>query len=270
MLQHRELGATGIMVSPLGLGTVKFGRNTAVKYQRQFLIPSDKEITTLLELAQECNINLLDTAPAYGNSEERLGTLLKAHREKWVIATKVGEEFDPQSATSSYNFTSEHITASIRRSLKNLQTDYLDIVLVHSNGNDVEIMTQYDVFASLQKFKDQGIIRAFGMSTKTVPGGKQTIEQADLAMVTYNPMQQHEKPVLDCAHDLRKGVFIKKAFLSGDLKNMVGKNPIQRCMEFVYAHPAVSSIIIGTINPRHLRQNVLAACMALSKQATSS
>lgn len=202
MLQHRLLGNTGIYVSPLGLGTVKFGRNTGVKYPYQFTIPSDKEVKSLLDLAKEFNINLLDTAPAYGNSEERLGHLLQGDRQNWVISTKVGEEFDVTTAQSSYNFTPQHITTSIQNSLRNLQTDYLDIVLVHSNGNDLEIIEQYDVFATLQGLKDNGLIRAFGMSTKTITGGKQTIEQADLAMVTYNPMQQQEKSVLDLASNL--------------------------------------------------------------------
>ena len=73
----RSLGATGLRVSPLGLGTVKFGRNRGVKYPRTFELPTDRAILNLLETAWESGINLLDTAPAYGASEERLGRLLK-------------------------------------------------------------------------------------------------------------------------------------------------------------------------------------------------
>lgn len=262
MLQHKLLGNTGLLVSPLGLGTVKFGRNTAVKYPFDFTIPDDRSLKDLLTLAQELNINLLDTAPAYGNSEARLGTLLKGQRNNWVLSTKVGEEFNNE--ISNFDFTPEHITASIYRSLQRLQTDYLDIVLVHSDGNDLAIIDTYDVFAVLAELKTKGLIRAFGMSTKTLAGGLKTIAQADLAMVTYSAARQtEEQPVLDLAHKLNKGIFIKKALASGHLNTMPGADPVQTCMEFIYPQPAVSSIIIGTITPKHLRQNVLTACMVL-------
>ena len=63
-MELRPLGATGLAVSPLGLGTVKFGRNAGVKYPRPFDLPSDQQALTLLETAWELGINLLDTAPA--------------------------------------------------------------------------------------------------------------------------------------------------------------------------------------------------------------
>ena len=66
-LQQRALGQTGLNVSCLGLGTVKFGRNKVVKYPREFSLPSDDEVSALLELANGLGINLLDTAPAYGS-----------------------------------------------------------------------------------------------------------------------------------------------------------------------------------------------------------
>lgn len=69
---HRPLGDTGLAVSPLGLGTVKFGRDQGVKYPSGFTIPDDREAADLLALARDLGINLIDTAPAYGRSEERL------------------------------------------------------------------------------------------------------------------------------------------------------------------------------------------------------
>src|SRR5882672_8748483 len=81
--------------SVLGLGTVKFGRNRNVRYPGGdgFALPSDREIETLLDVAVECGINVLDTAPAYGASEERLGKLLGARRREFFLMTKTGEEF---------------------------------------------------------------------------------------------------------------------------------------------------------------------------------
>ena len=69
------LGNTGIEVSALGLGTVKLGRNEGVKYPSGFELPDDASVSRLLQLAADAGINLLDTAPAYGSSEERIGKL---------------------------------------------------------------------------------------------------------------------------------------------------------------------------------------------------
>lgn len=256
MLRKLPLGSTGIEVSPLGLGTVKFGRNQQVKYPSTFELPTDAEVRSLLALAQDLGINLLDTAPAYGHSEERIGRLLGSKRQEWVIVTKAGEEF--VNGESLYNFTPEHIKLSITRSLDRLKTDYLDVVLIHSSGDDLEIINNHGVFSVLQDFKQAGIIRAYGMSTKTIAGGIAAIEQADVAMVTYNPAYKHELAVLDRALVLKKGILIKKAFASGHLEQIAAENPIQAAVDFIFQHKAVSSIIAGTINPEHLRQNVAA------------
>src|SRR5690606_32599472 len=100
----------------------------------------------LLAQARALGINLLDTAPAYGNSEERLGQLLQ-QRHEWVIVTKVGEEF--RNGESHFDFSARQTVASIERSLQRLNTDYLDIVLIHSDGNDEAILDQGDCVAAL-------------------------------------------------------------------------------------------------------------------------
>ena len=150
-LNQTLLGNTNILVSKLGLGTVKFGRNTGVNYSTQFNIPDDKTIKKLLSTAKELNINLLDTAPAYGSSEERLGTLLQNERHQWIICSKVGEEFNNNQ--SSFNFTKEYIISCLHRTLKRLNTDYLDLLLIHSDGQDEEIINTYQVFDTLINLK---------------------------------------------------------------------------------------------------------------------
>ena len=126
---HRPLGQTGPMVSPLGLGTVKLGRDQGVKYPSGFQIPDDDEARRLLKLARDLGINLIDTAPAYGRSEERLGPLLRGQRHDWVIVSKVGEEFS--DGQSRHDFSAAHTRFSVERSLKRLETDCIDLVLVH-------------------------------------------------------------------------------------------------------------------------------------------
>lgn len=256
---HRALGNSGLMVSPLGLGTVKFGRNTGVKYPQQFELPDDRQALDLLALAQELGINLIDTAPAYGSSEERLGKLLAGQRQSWVICSKVGEEFE--QGQSRFDFSAAHTRLSVERSLRRLNTDYLDLVLVHSDGNDLQVL-ESEAYPVLEQLKQQGLIRAFGFSGKTVEGGVAALESGDCAMVTYNLAEQGERPVLDFALSHHKGILIKKALASGHLC-LQGEDPAKKSLELVFAHPAVASAIIGTINPRHLQQNVTSALRVL-------
>lgn len=252
----RPLGNTGMRVSALGLGTVKLGRDQGVKYPEGFTIPNDRAVTALLTQARDLGINLIDTAPAYGNSEQRLGPLLRGQRNDWLICSKVGEEFC--DGKSHFDFSPEHVEHSIERSLKRLETDYIDMVLVHSDGNDLDIINRLGTLAALEAIKQRGLIRAFGMSTKTVAGGLAAAAVSDIVMLTYNQAYRDEAEVLtECAR-LGKGALIKKALASGHLAADYD-DPIQASMDLIFAHPGTSSAIIGTITPEHLEGNVLAA-----------
>lgn len=250
-----SLGSTGILTSIAGLGTVKFGRNQNIRYPHSFELPSDDQIIDLLAFAKESGINLLDTAPSYGTSEERLGSLLK-NRHEWVICTKVGEEF--VDGHSFYDFSPDSARNSVDRSLKRLRTDYLDIVLVHSNGDDVKIINETGIFSTLAELKKSGLIRAYGMSTKTVEGGLLAVDLADVVMVTLNPIQTDDQAVIAHAHEKGKGVFIKKALASGHLDKIAASDPVQCAMDFVFKCEGVSSVILGTLNKGHLRHNIQA------------
>jgi aryl-alcohol dehydrogenase-like predicted oxidoreductase len=251
-LAKRVLGQTGIEVSCLGLGTVKFGRNQEVKYPGTFSLPEDKQITALLDQAKDLGINLLDTAPAYGSSEQKLGRLLK-DRQDWVICTKVGEEF--AGGQSFYDFSAGHTRRSIERSLRDIKTDYLDIVLIHSNGKDLQIIESSDCIETLNRMKDEGLIKAIGMSTKSVEGGIKAVELLDVVMVTYNPSTTLDAEVIDYAQSLNKGVLIKKALNSGHDCNGLN-NSTENNLRFALSRDGVSSVIVGTINPAHLQENV--------------
>lgn len=254
MIKKILLGATGIEVSRVGLGTVKFGRNQGVRYPKAFDLPSDHEILELLACAQSLGINLLDTAPAYGISEERLGKLLKNRRHEWILCTKVGEEFI--NGESSFDFSPAATRQSIQRSLSRLKTDVLDVVLVHSNGDDKKIIEQDGILEALAEMKQAGLIRAYGMSTKTLEGGLLAVDYSDVVMVTYNPVQVEERAVITHAQAKQKGVLIKKALASGHLQNLPGVDPVLDTMQFIFREPGVSSVILGTLSQEHLRHNV--------------
>ncbi|MCG8414822.1 MAG: aldo/keto reductase [Pseudomonadales bacterium] len=253
-LAKRPLGDTGISVSCLGLGTVKIGRNQEVKYPSTFSLPSDNEVQDLLALAKDLGINLLDTAPAYGSSEQRLGRLL-TDREHWIVCSKVGEEF--LAGKSVYNFQGDYVKQRVERSLRDLQTDYLDMVLIHSDGNDLSILDNSDCVEALQKLKEAGLVRSIGMSSKTVEGGIRALELMDMAMVTYHAEATDDGSVIDYAAKHNRGILIKKAMNSGHLS--LGEGGARKALDFALSKKGVSSVIVGTINPEHLRSNVESA-----------
>lgn len=258
----RALGETGLRVSPLGLGTVKFGRNQGVKYPRAFELPDDRAVVELLALARELGINLLDTAPAYGVSEQRLGHLLPGPRSDWVIGTKVGETY--ADGESRFDFSAEATRASIERSLRRLHTDYLDYVLIHSHGDDLAVL-QTDCLATLLALKRSGLIRAVGLSGKTVAGGLAALADCDLVMVAYNLQHRDEWPVIRAAHALGRGVLIKKGLTSGHLTGLDAADPLTASMRLLLGEPGVGSVVVGTLNPDHLRADVAAADRALGE-----
>jgi aryl-alcohol dehydrogenase-like predicted oxidoreductase len=258
-MASRALGATGIEVSPIGLGTVKFGRSEGVSYATPVHMPDLKALKRLLAAAADLGVNLLDTAPAYGLAEERLGELLRGSRAQWVIASKAGEEF--RDGRSYHDFSGPAIGASVRRSLTRLQTDWLDLVLVHSDGREETSQRFGQSFAALAELKRQGLIRATGFSGKTLPGARMALAHVDVLMIAFNPGYTAERPVIGEAHSLQKGVLIKKPLGRGHLAGQ-GLLPIMR---FLFAERGVSSVVVGTLDPKHLAENVRAAAAALAE-----
>ncbi len=261
-MDKRQIGQTGVSLSRLGLGTVKFGRNAGVKYPAGFELPDDYSLTRLLSQAQEFGINTLDTAPSYGTSEERLGILLKNKRKDWTIIGKAGEEFE--NGKSRYIFTPGHFVESLERSLKRLRTDYLDVLLIHSDGSDMKILGNDALISKMQEFKKSGMVRAIGASTKTVEGGIKALELMDVVMATYTADHTEEKAVLDHAALNDKSVILKKALSSGH------NTDIGAAMEFAFAHPGVDSVIVGTINPNHLKENAEAVTRLTSSASSAA
>ncbi|MEH6442457.1 MAG: aldo/keto reductase [Oceanospirillaceae bacterium] len=256
-MMTKTVANTGVAVSPIGFGTVKIGRDQGVKYPTKFTIPDDQQVLKLLSCCKELGINLLDTAPAYGLSEQRLGQLLNPlDRQHWVLSSKAGEEFNNATGASHFDFSEKSLTRSVERSLQRLNTDYLDIVMIHSNGDDLKVIEQDLALETLNKLKAQGKIRATGMSTKTIAGGICALQHSDCAMVTYNLAMRDELPVIEYAQQHNKGIFIKKAFASGHVQASADEDSILASLQLIFSQPAVNSAVIGTINEQNLRSNV--------------
>jgi aryl-alcohol dehydrogenase-like predicted oxidoreductase len=284
-MQERQLGNSSISVPSIGLGTIKLGRLAGLKYpatQVPTALPDDEHVLQLLREAAKLGVSLIDTAPAYGQSEQRLGELLYRvqPRERWVLCSKVGEEFaatgnERGEGTSTYDFSDKAIVASIDRSLQRLRTDYLDIALLHFSSavDDEVILQKAEAYDTLAMLKAQGKIRAIGASTSSLAGGIIAVQRCEVAMLTLSPTERRDLTAIIEARTSGCGVLIKKALGSGHVaagpaptpspaqspSHPVASDPVQTALRAVLAEPSVTSVIIGTSNPKHLTQAVLIA-----------
>ena len=194
----RPIGKTGVHVPPLGFGAFKIGRNQGVKYPTPYDLPHVADVRLLLNRVLDLGCTLIDTAPAYGLSEARIGEAVGHRRSEFVLSTKVGETFS--DGHSTYDFSAAGLRTSLERSLRNLRTDVLDIVLIHSNGNDRQILEETDTIEVLQEFRSRGRIRAIGLSGKTVRNLLLVLQgifslAVDNDLILKSPLRKSHKPV---------------------------------------------------------------------------
>ena len=250
-MQQRPLGRTGLLTSVLGYGAFKLGRNQEHRFEADYKLPTEAESTRLLNQVLDAGRDLLiDTAPAYGLSEERIGRAIGHRRDEFVLATKVGESFTEHG--SCYDFSRAAVVASIERSLNRLRTDRLDVVCVHSDGRDLAIQHDTDVVATLDALKTAGTIRAVGFSAKTVAGIRAANKWADVLMLTYNINDRTNLPVMEEAAAAGVGVIVKKGLASG-------RTPAAMAIPFVLNQGGVSSLLIGSLSEAHVRDDIAIA-----------
>jgi aryl-alcohol dehydrogenase-like predicted oxidoreductase len=242
---RRQLGRTGLTVSSVALGTTKLGRNTGVKYPVDFALPSDQEVAALLESAYQLGVNLIDTAHAYGESERRLGPFIENHRDEIVLCTKCGEQY--LNGRSVYDFSAQAILASVEQSLRRLRTDHVDILLLHSDGHDVDILTQTDAIDTLSRLKKSGKIRAAGISAKTKAGILEASRTLDVIMAPFSQKESSLAEALAEVQGRGLGVLAIKGLFSGHLE----AGP---AIAFVLRQPFIDTLVVGTIDPAHLKE----------------
>ncbi len=250
-VEQRPLGTSGLSVSRLGWGTVKLGRNESVKYPKPFDLPDDATAIDIVLRMLDLGITLFDTAPAYGLAQQRLGQALGARRSEVVLVTKVGETFDHTTGLSQYAFDPESARASLEHSLRLLRTDYVDLLLVHSDGND--LANQDDAFiASLIDLRCSGLVRAIGFSGKTVAGHEHAVTWSDAIMVPLNMHDASHNDIVNLASKRGVGVLVKKALNSGHLD---AASALQWCWHDATCATAIASVVVGSLSPDRMAAN---------------
>jgi aryl-alcohol dehydrogenase-like predicted oxidoreductase len=151
-MQYRNLGRTGIRVSPYALGTLMFASSIGN--------PDHDDSVRVIHKALDAGINFIDTADAYGDSEEVVGKALKGRRDNVVVATKFSRSMgdDPNRQGASRRW----IMTAVENSLSRLQTDYIDLYQVQrpDPGTDIE-----ETLSALSDLVHSGKVRAKGLST---------------------------------------------------------------------------------------------------------
>jgi aryl-alcohol dehydrogenase-like predicted oxidoreductase len=150
-MQYRNLGRTGIKVSPYALGALMFATRVGN--------PDPEDSIKIIHKALDAGINLIDTADAYGDSEEVVGRALKDRRDHVVLATKFSRPMgtDPNQQGASRRW----IMTAVENSLRRLQTDHIDVYQVHRPDPDTDIS---ETLSALTDLVRSGKIRAFGTS----------------------------------------------------------------------------------------------------------
>jgi aryl-alcohol dehydrogenase-like predicted oxidoreductase len=139
-MKYRALGASGLKVSPICLGTLMFGAHT-----------DEREAARIVSSARRAGINFIDTAVSYagGRGEAIVGDLLAEDRDWWVVATKVGSRTG--DGPNEDGTSRRHMTASIERSLQRLRTDHVDLYYLHRDDESTPLRESLQAVGDLIK-----------------------------------------------------------------------------------------------------------------------
>tara|TARA_Y100000310_G_C20636062_1_gene791222 strand:+ start:235 stop:1167 length:933 start_codon:yes stop_codon:yes gene_type:complete len=275
-----ELGSTGLMVSPVGLGTVEIGLAYDIE---DASLPSETEAETILKSAIELGITYIDTARGYGLAEERIGKSGIAKQDGVVIGTKCGQ-FLEQGEDPHGRQLAERIHDEVTTSLKLLQTDSLQLVQLH--GGSKEQIERGELVSVMQGLKEDGLVQHVGIAVRGEEAAQAALDNGffETVQLAHSILDQRMAPAVlsnASAHNigvinrsvLLKGALTpKRSALPDDLAPLVaaadaaeaiataaGLDLPTLALRFVFSNPAVTTALIGTIKPHHLESALAAA-----------
>jgi aryl-alcohol dehydrogenase-like predicted oxidoreductase len=295
-MKLRPFGSTGIHVSEIGLGAWQLANP-------DWGIDDRQEALRIVQKSLEAGCNFFDTAPGYGGgrSEELLGEGLKSVREDVVICTKFGH-----SADGVTDFGTGAIRPSIQASLRRLQTEYLDIVLLHNPPREMmdgRSAAQYEEF---EKLKAEGLIREYGVSLDWREEVNLVVDttRSKALEVFFNALYQEPLPAFQKAYDRGVGIIVKvpldsgwlsgryrKGHSFGDIRKRwppevvarrselverfaalipEGTSMAHAALQFILAHRQVSTVIAGAKTVEQALDNFAAAEKQLSLEVVQS
>ena len=283
-MKYNRYIRNSVPVSEIGLGAWQLGNESGWQSM------SEKEAVELVEKSIDYGINFFDTAPnyGYGSGEERLGKALKnVERSKIVINTKFGH-----TDSGKTNYNSDYIRESLEGSLKRLQVDYVDSIIIHNPPSEYLDGNKNDHYEILERLIEEGKIKAYGASLDTYEDMKLLMEttNAEVIEAFFNILHQDSSRAFAMAKEKEVGIIAKipldSGWLSGkyseestfnDIRSRWSKKDIQtrarlvnkvkdiiqpknnlaqKALSFCLAYDAVSTVIPGNVNTDQLKNNV--------------
>jgi len=214
-MKYRPLGRTGLNVSEVSFGAWAIGGSWGKQ--------SDEESMATLHRAVDLGVNFIDTADVYGDgrSERLIARLRRERSEPLYVATKAGRRLNPHTA-DGYN--EKNLTEFVERSLKNLETESLDLVQLHCPP--VEVYYRPEVFAVMDKLVASGKIRHYGVSVEKVEEALKAIEYPGVqsVQIIFN-MFRHRPSELFFQEAKRRdvGIIVRVPLASGLLTGKLTK-----------------------------------------------
>ncbi|MEN2738401.1 aldo/keto reductase [Microbacterium sp. X-17] len=261
-MQKRELGRTGLQVSPIAIGGAAFtyverstGWNPKEDAGRQVVYDT-------LNAALDSGINYIDTAPAYGEgySETLVGEVMRTRRNDAVLASKVWYELDYAG-----------VLDSVGKSLERLQTDHIDILQIHGRmytAAEVDHILTGGPLQALVELKSRGVIGHIGITTEepwtVIPFLDH--EEIEVYQIAYNFIYQAAaRHFLIQAAEKNVGVVTMRTMTSGILQREASflapgwqsaNDLYEVALKFVLSDSRISAGIVGMRWPEEVARNV--------------
>ena len=285
-MRYRRLGRTDLLVSEIGLGTVELGIDYGIRTGQTTNQPSEHDASRLLNRALDLGVNYIDTAAAYGTSEETIGQALCSRRDEYILATKCMHWYDEGLPVTEVQ---ARVEASIDQSLRRLQTDRIDLIQIH--GRDVSsletlMIDEGGVYEALDRARQAGKVRHIGYSSYSEEASLKVLAHGgwDTLQIAYNIFdQRNDARVIPNAKALDVGLIIRSALLKGALTDKASHLPAhlkplidrtralkdflsdtvpsipQLALRFVLSNQNISTVIVGVDTIPYLEEAVSVA-----------
>lgn len=262
-------------LSNFGLGTVQFGLDYGFTKRK-----TQEEVNDILNVAVENDINLIDTAREYGDSEEKIGVFNKEFDNDFVIATKLSLIDDLNNL--SYSFLKKHIQQSVNDSLSDLNLDNIPILQLHQV--DMELYNNSDFWSCIEDIKQDKLIDNFGVSVYDTDDTQFLLDNhgdiIDFIQIPYNIFDRRFDSIFEQIKINNIDVISRSTFLKGIIPSPVDNIPselndiipyklkLESASEnvgvrvdelatlFVYYNKNISSTIFGVNSPEELKNNI--------------
>lgn len=274
-LKKTSLGGTGYKISKIGLGTVQFGIDYGFTKKK-----SQEEVNEILQSVINNDINLIDTAREYGDSEEKIGQFISQNKNDFIIATKLKKI--PKQSKLNFNIMKDHIYRSLEESMNHLRLQKIHLLQLHQT-NDY-IIQNADFWKVIEQLRVEKIIGAFGVSVYDTEETKYIIKHyhrmIDFVQVPYNIFDRRFAELEDSFLKYSIGVISRSTFLKGLIPCSLNKIPagLERILPykirlnqlaeelsmdaekiallFVYFNHLLTSTILGVDSSKELEENI--------------